>query len=109
MLNDYPIAGPADLSHAAFARVLQDGRSPTVPEAGAMYDALVAAGVSPATFLAFFQHESRFGTVGICKEFDTRNPGNVRTPERAEPGVTIVETPRGRFAKYPDWTMGTRD
>ena len=109
MLDDYAIAGPADLSRAAFARLLSQAKSPAAPEAGPMYDALVARGARPAPFLAFFQHESRFGTVGICRDFDTRNPGNVRSPERAGPGVTVVDTPRGPFARDQTWALGTSD
>jgi hypothetical protein len=62
MLDDYALAGPADLSRATFARLLSQAQSPAAPEAGPMYDALVARGVRQAPFLAFFQHQSRFGT-----------------------------------------------
>jgi hypothetical protein len=109
MLDDYAIAGPADLSRAAFARLLRQAQSPAAPEAGPMYDALVSAGVRPAVALAFFGHESRFGTTGICAEYQTHNIGNVRSPERAGPGVTVVDTPRGAFASYQTWTLGASD
>ncbi len=98
-----------DIRRERFGAILQQAGSPAAPEAGRMYEALAAGGVSPACFLAFFQHESRFGLLGICKEFDTRNPGNVRSPERPDTGAVIVQTPRGPFAKYPNWTVATRD
>src|SRR5258707_740189 len=100
MLDDYPLLGPADLSRAAFSRILREARSPALAEAGAIYDALVAAEVRPATFLAFFRQESRFGLEGIAAQFQTHNPGNVRTPELANVATTVT-TPRGRFASYP--------
>jgi hypothetical protein len=108
MLDDYPLLGPADLSRAAFTRVLRETRSPALAESRGMYDALVAAGVRPAPFLAFFRQESRFGLEGTAAQYQTHNPGNVRTPELANVATTVA-TPRGRFASYPDWTTGTRD
>jgi hypothetical protein len=108
MLTDYSILGPADLSRAAFMRILRDAQSPALTEAGALYDALIAAGVRLAPFLAFFRQESRFGLAGIAAQYQTHNPGNVRTPEQAS-AATIVNTPRGQFATYSDWTTGTRD
>lgn len=107
-MRDYPIAGPPDLTRAAFIAILRDAESPAIEAAGAMWDMLVARGVRPATFLAFFRHESNFGREGICRVFDTKNPGNVRTPEVAG-RAQIIATPRGNFAKYPDWTIATED
>ncbi len=107
--QDYAIAGPPDLTAEQFAAILRAGGSLALPEAGAMHAALVAAGVRPAAFLAFFWVESKFGAVGIAREYDTRNPGNVRTPEVAGAATAVIDTPRGRFAKYPTWAAGTRD
>lgn len=108
-LADYDIAGAPDLTLAAFAGPLDTWDSPALSEAGAMYRALVDAGVRPSVFLAFFWVESKFGTTGIVKLFDTKNPGNVRTPEITSALTTIVDTPRGKFARYPTWESGARD
>ena len=108
-LHDYPMAGPADMTLAAFTKVLADANSPARFEASGMYSRLVNNGVSPAVFLGFFQVESRFGTVGVVVTHDTKNPGNVRTPEEPATAIEIVQTPRGPFARYATWTLGTYD
>jgi N-acetyl-anhydromuramyl-L-alanine amidase AmpD len=91
-----------------FANILSQVGSPALAEAGAMYGALVARQVHPAVFLGFFQQESRFGMVGICNDYATKNPGNVRTPEQAGAGA-VIQTPRGQFVRYPTWVSGTAD
>lgn len=110
---DYPIrydnAGTPDVPYDRFKAALTDVGSPAAPEAHGMYSHLAAHRVHPSVFLAFFRHESGYGLLGICKEYDTRNPGNVRTPEVPSAGVTVVQTPRGQFAKFPDWRTGTAD
>jgi N-acetyl-anhydromuramyl-L-alanine amidase AmpD len=97
------------MTREAFRDVLRRGDSPALPDAGNMYDALVAEGVRPAVFLAFFMVESQLGTQGIVKEYVTRNPGNVRTPEMPGLASGSVDTPRGTFATYPSWGAGTKD
>jgi hypothetical protein len=108
-LQDYPIIGPPDLTREQFRRILQDGNSPALDEADSVYLALTNADVRPAPFLAFFHVESRYGTVGVTAQFTTRNPGNVRSPERATLSRMIVQTPRGPFAKYRTWADGAGD
>jgi N-acetyl-anhydromuramyl-L-alanine amidase AmpD len=108
-LTDYPILGAADLTLDQFRRILIDAGSPAAIEAQAMYVNLLAEGVRPAVFLGFFKQESQFGTQGIVVTYQTHNPGNVRTPEIPSIFITSVDTPRGKFAKYPDWQAGTTD
>jgi N-acetyl-anhydromuramyl-L-alanine amidase AmpD len=112
-MDDYPIrydnSGSPDVPYDRFKAVLTEAGSPAAPEAHGMYSHLAAHRVHPSVFLAFFRHESGYGLLGICKEYDTRNPGNVRTPEVPSVGVTVVQTPRGQFAKFPDWRTGTGD
>ncbi|HEX5501124.1 MAG TPA: peptidoglycan recognition family protein [Thermomicrobiales bacterium] len=107
-MEDEVIAGPSRMSRAAFEQVLVAAGSPAAPEAGAMYDALVAAGVRAEILLAFFRHESQYGKLGICHDYDTRNPGNVRSPEQPGAGA-IIDTRGGPFTKYPTWAAGARD
>ncbi|MGN6756419.1 MAG: N-acetylmuramoyl-L-alanine amidase [Thermomicrobiales bacterium] len=107
-MDDEPIAGPSRMNLDAFKQVLVAAGSPAAPEAETMYAALNAAGVRAEILLAFFQHESQYGKLGICHDFDTRNPGNVRSPE--QPGAaTVIDTRGGPFARYPTWTAGTQD
>lgn len=108
-LADYAICGPAALPRERFGAILRDGGSPAAPEADSMYLALRNADVRPEVLLAFFFVESKFGTIGVAHDFNTHNPGNVRQPERATIARTIVQTPRGPFAKYPTWADGTAD
>jgi hypothetical protein len=107
--GDEPISGPPDLTPARFAAILAEARSPAAPFAGTIYDAFVVTGVRPSITLAFFKHESRFGTQGVAATYNTRNWGNVRSAERPELAGAPVETPRGRFATYPTWTAGALD
>src|SRR5690242_13394197 len=65
-MDDEPIAGPSRMSLDAFKQVLIAASSPAAPEAETMYAALNAAGVRAEILLAFFQHESQFGKLGIC-------------------------------------------
>jgi hypothetical protein len=60
--------------------------------------------------LAFFAHESSYGTKGICKDYDTKSWGNVRTPHQVGLAAGVVSPPgRGTFAKYLSWESGLRD
>lgn len=98
---------PPRIDAQTFAHILEQAQSPAAAEAAASYAALVQAGVDPLFALAVFWHESRFGTVGVCHEFDTRNPGNTRS---SRTGVgQVIQTPKGPFVRYPSWTDGFRD
>lgn len=108
-MSDLTIAGPPGITRQHFAAILDLHRSPAVGEAAAIYDALVSGRVRPEVFLAFWWVESQFGRLGVQAAYDTHNPGNVRTPEIGSIFITSVDTPRGRFAKYPDWQSGATD
>jgi N-acetyl-anhydromuramyl-L-alanine amidase AmpD len=99
---------PPRISKATFAGVLASAQSPATAEADAMYDGCTATGVDPALLLAFLRHESNYGKVGICKVYDTKNPGNVRRPFNPT-RATIISTSGGPFAKYATWTLGAID
>lgn len=108
-LSDYAITGQAALSRERFGAILRAGGSPAAPESDSMYLLLRNADVRPEILLAFFWVESKFGTVGVAHDFNTKNPGNVRSPERATLARVTVQTPRGTFAKYPTWADGCGD
>ena len=95
------------ISRAVFRKVLEQANSPAAGEADSGYDLVVSYSVDPAFALAIFRHESQYGTRGICREYDTKNPGNVRT-SRLGLG-TVIETPRGRFVKFQSWAEGWRE
>lgn len=125
--------GP-DMDLAQFRTILQVAGSPAVPEAEAGYQEVVARGVSPAFALAIFRHESFYGQRGICADYGTKNPGNVRTPRtgirlRPDPKTgalhpdpagpvvrfqdgalgEVVDTPKGPFVRFPTWRHGWAD
>lgn len=92
------------ISQQQFTRVLERFQSPCAPMAAECYEIIVSNGLDPAVALAFFAHESTFGTRGVAVE--TRNWGNVRTPVKAE--RTVGTHPRN-FAIFRSWQDGLRD
>jgi len=92
------------ISPAEFIRVLERYQSPCAPIAQECYDIVAQNALDPAVALAFFGHESTFGTRGVATE--TKNWGNVRTafrPERA-----IGQHPKN-FAIFASWQDSLRD
>jgi hypothetical protein len=92
------------ISAAQFSRVLERFNSPCAPIAQECYQIIAAAGLDPAVGLAFFAHESVFGTRG--KATETKNWGNVRAPFKAERAVG--KHPKN-FAIYATWQDGLMD
>lgn len=92
------------ISQAQFVRVLERYGSPCASIGAECYTIISSYGLDPAVALAFFGHESVFGTRGVAVE--TRNWGNVRAPVKAE--RTIGMHPR-HFAIFRSWQDGLRD
>jgi hypothetical protein len=92
------------ISQAQFAKVLQRYQSPCAPIAAECYDIICSYGLDPAVALAFFGHESTFGTRGVAVQ--TLNWGNVRTPFKVE---RAVGTHPRNFAIFRSWQDGLRD
>ncbi|HEX6292309.1 MAG TPA: hypothetical protein VFZ66_24190 [Herpetosiphonaceae bacterium] len=92
------------ISQAQFTRVLVRFQSPCAPIAAQCYAIVRGHGLDPAIALAFFAHESVFGTRGVAVE--TLNWGNVRTAFRPERAVGAH--PRG-FAIFRSWQEGLHD
>lgn len=90
---------------ATFITVLHNAASPAVNEAVACWSACLASGVDPAVALAFFGHESTYGTSGIARQ--SKNWGNLRkSPGRRG---TVQSTVHGPFVFYPTWTASLMD
>jgi len=68
---------PPRISRAGFVAVLEEHHSPAAVFGGECYDVVAAYGLDPAVALAFFEHESTFGTKGVAVR--SRNWGNLRT------------------------------
>lgn len=95
---------PPRISSAQFTRVLERYQSPCAPIGAECYTIIASYGLDPAVALAFFGHESVFGTRGVAVE--TRNWGNVRTA--VKPERTSGTHPR-HFAIFHSWQDGLRD
>jgi hypothetical protein len=107
--SDTPVIGVLPrVSQATFEHILREGNSPAALEAQQAWVAVASQGVDPLFALAIFWHESRFGTVGIVKEHELRNPGATRS-SRTGVGQPVAIPGRGQFWRYPNWTEGFRD
>ncbi|HEY6541773.1 MAG TPA: hypothetical protein VIZ18_12580 [Ktedonobacteraceae bacterium] len=98
--SSYSVAGPPTVSAAFITRVLVAYRSPTAGDGQALYDLGVKYGIDPVYALAFFWHESGFGTAGEATV--TRSLGN----ERCIPDRPCIDRNRGGFALMQSWEDG---
>jgi Mannosyl-glycoprotein endo-beta-N-acetylglucosaminidase len=95
----YTVLGKPSISATFINRVLAWYNSPAAGKGQALYDDGVKYGIDPVYALAFFMHESRFGTTGVARF--TRSLGNIR----ASAGYTQYEG----FRKYRRWEDGFED
>lgn len=99
---------PHSISREKFIDILAAVRSPAHAEAAALADIPGRYGIDRGIALAFFVHESSAGRAGIVRDYQTRNWGNLRRPQRQERGV-VIETRAGQFARYRSWAAGLED
>src|SRR6266699_3383202 len=96
----YTVLGPPSVSAACINRVLSAYHSPAAGLGQALYDDGVRTGIDPVYALAFFMHESSFGTTGeACK---TLSLGN----ERCIPDRPCVDLDQGGYAQMQSWEDG---
>jgi hypothetical protein len=88
-----------------FKAALDVALSPARFEAEQIYNIIVAQKVDPAFLLAIFRHESMLGLSGLAVA--NKNPGNTRS-SLTDKGI-VVDTPKGKFVRYPTWTAGFED
>lgn len=74
---DYSVVGSPTISAQMINQVLETYRSPARGKGQALYDYGVQYSIDPAYALAFFMHESSFGTAGVAKV--THSLGNIRS------------------------------
>lgn len=88
------------ISYAQIEQVLERANSPAKDYAKTIYQFGVQTGINPAVALAFFHHESGYGTQGAAVQ--TKSFGNI---------VCTPGWPRciGRFRAYASWLDGIRD
>lgn len=95
---------PPRMSAPAFAKVLTVATSPCAPIAGECYGVIAVTGLDPAVALAFFGHESIYGTAGVA--IQTRNWGNVRTAMQPNRAVGVHPS---NFVIFGSWLDGLKD
>ncbi|GAC1349907.1 MAG: hypothetical protein NVSMB27_27400 [Ktedonobacteraceae bacterium] len=95
----YDVRGKPSLSAEFINSVLDRYHSPAAGKGQALYDDGVKYGIDPAYALAFFMHESSFGTTGVAKV--TRSLGNIR----ASKGYQQFEG----YRMYKTWDEGFED
>ncbi len=100
------IEGKPSLSAVFVDKVLLGAHSKATGTGQALYDLSVKYGIDDAYALAFFQHESTFGTGGVARA--TLSLGNIRCSD----GYTCIEGYRAYgswIAGYEDWYRLIRD
>ena len=96
------VLGPPTVSAAFINQVLSAYHSPAAGLGQALSDDGVSAGIDPVYALAFFMHESSFGTTGEARK--TLALGN----ERCIPDRPCVDLDRGGYAQMQSWEDGFR-
>ncbi|HEX4202825.1 MAG TPA: glucosaminidase domain-containing protein [Ktedonobacteraceae bacterium] len=99
----YSVLGKPTLSVAFINQVLGSYGSPAAGKGQALYDLGVKYQIDPAFALAFFFHESGFGTAGEARK--TLSLGNLRCIPNA---ACVDRNPDGTggYASFPTWEAG---
>jgi hypothetical protein len=93
------VEGKPSLSAAFVDKVLAAAGSRAAGTGQALYDLSAKYGIDDAYALAFFQHESVYGTTGVARA--TLSLGNIRCSE----GYQCIEG----FRAYSSWIAGYED
>ncbi len=95
----YAVVGKPSVSAEFINRVLALYDSPAAGKGQALYDDGVKYGIDPVYALAFFMHESRFGTTGVATV--THSLGNIR--------ATTGYAQYDGYRMYRTWEEGFAD
>jgi hypothetical protein len=98
--DSYAVVGPPTISAAFIDTVLSAYHSPAAGLGSVITDQGVRYGIDPVYALAFFWHESGFGTTGEARV--TRSPGN----ERCLADRPCIDQDRGGYALMQSWADG---
>ncbi len=96
----YSVLGKPTISAIFINQVLDSFHSPAVGTGQQMYDLGVQYGIDPVYALAFFMHESTFGTTGVART--TLSLGNMR----CIPTRPCIFGNNGGFAQMRSWVDG---
>lgn len=99
-LHVYAVAGKPTISAGLIDLVLSAYGSPAAGKGQALYDLGIAYGIDPVYALAFFLHESRFGTTGEARR--TMSLGN----ERCVADRPCIDQSQGGYAQMFSWEDG---
>jgi Mannosyl-glycoprotein endo-beta-N-acetylglucosaminidase len=95
----YSVVGPPTIDVPQINRVLAQYHSPASNKGQALYDYGQEYGIDPAFALAFFMHESGFGTQGVAVK--THSLGNIR--------ATAGHPSYNGYRYYDTWEQGFED
>lgn len=93
------ITGKPTISANFINQVLAANHSPAIATGEALYNDGLQYGINPAYALAFFKHESSFGTTGVARA--TLSLGNIKCTA----GYACIEG----FRAYSSWPAGYAD
>jgi hypothetical protein len=96
----YAVLGKPTITADFINQVLASYNSPAAGKGQALYDLGVKYGIDPVFALAFFMHESLFGTTGEARA--TLSLGNLR----CIPTRPCVDQDRGGYAQMYSWIDG---
>jgi len=96
----HSVLGTPSISSAFINRVLHAAGSPAAGLGQSLYALGVHYGIDPVFALAFFHHESSYGTTGEAKV--TMSLGN----ERCIPDRPCIDRARGGYALMRSWVDG---
>ncbi len=99
-LRVYSVVGKPTVSAALINRVLATYHSPAAGLGQQLYDLGMKYGIDPVYALAFFMHESLFGTTGEARR--TLSLGN----ERCLPDRRCLDRQLGGYAQMNSWEDG---
>ena len=98
--GNYSVLGKPTITAAFINEVLAAYNSPTKGMGQSLYSLGVQYGIDPVYALAFFMHESLFGTTGEARV--TLSLGN----SRCIPDRPCIDKDRGGYAKMNSWQDG---
>ncbi|HEY6285322.1 MAG TPA: glucosaminidase domain-containing protein [Ktedonobacteraceae bacterium] len=96
----YAVLGKPTINASFINQVLASYNSPAAGKGQALYDLGVKYGIDPVFALAFFMHESLFGTTGEARA--TLSLGNLR----CIPTRPCIDQNRGGYAQMYSWEDG---
>ncbi len=99
-LGPYSVLGKPTITVDFINKVLASYNSPAAGKGQALYDFGVKYGIDPVYALAFFMHESLFGTTGEARA--TLSLGNLR----CIPSRPCIDRNRGGYAQMYSWEDG---